>query len=174
MQPLLWQVSFYVETLANSYFVNKNTSNNSILFAILVNPLSIYIKKFSKLRAARVKGYVAPHKPILLLCVIDGMANGTIRENKIYITAELVARFKDYWHQLAIDPMFTANFSLPFYHLKSEGFWTLKTHPGRELLLTSSHSIKSFSHLKEVVDYACLDEGLYQLLLDEGNREVLR
>jgi len=139
-----------------------------------LNQLSLYVKKFSKLRAARVKGSIAPHKPVLLLSVIAGIENGFIKENKIYISAELVAQFKDYWHQLVTDPTFKANFSLPFYHLKSEGFWQLKTLAGRDILLTSSNSIKSFSHLKEVIDHASFDEALYQLLTQQQEREVLR
>jgi putative restriction endonuclease len=81
---------------------------------------------------------------------------------------------KDNWHHLVSENKFTANFALPFYHLLSEKFWFLKTSPGRELSLTSSHSIKSFSHLKEVIDYAFFDPHLYQLLTESGSREMLK
>lgn len=130
-----------------------------------MNHLSIYIKKFSRLRTAKVKGYAAPHKPILLLAIITGIEQGEIQENKICITPELVATFKDLWHQLVHNSAFTANFALPFYHLKSDGFWNLYTCIGREILLTTSHSIKSFVQLKEVIDYASLNEYLYSLLI---------
>ena len=129
-----------------------------------MNSLSYYIKKFSSLRTASVKGEKASHKPILLLAVIEGIERKDIWENKIYITPELVAQFKDYWHQLVHSSKFTPNFSLPFYHLKSDGFWRLQTLLGKELILTSSHSIKSFAHLKEVVAYAFLEESLYKLM----------
>jgi putative restriction endonuclease len=136
--------------------------------------LSTYVKKFSKLRVDRSKGNPAPHKAILLLSILDSISHGEISENKIYITPELVARFKDNWHKLVKTNNFTANFSLPFYHLKSEGFWFFKTLTGREILLTSSLSIKSFAHLKEVVDYAYFDDELYPLLRNPHTCSILK
>jgi putative restriction endonuclease len=136
--------------------------------------LATYVKKFSRLRVARIKGNSAPHKAILLLSILDCISHGEIAENKIYITPELVARFKDNWHKLVKTDNFTANFSLPFYHLKSEGFWFFKTYAGREILLTSSLSIKSFAHLKEVVDYAFLSDDLYELLANQHTCSILR
>ena len=133
-----------------------------------------FISKFVRLHVDRSKGAPAPHKPILLLSIIAEIEIGNIDENRIYITPELVARFKDYWHQLVHNPRFTSNFSLPFYHLKTEGFWFLHTCIGKELVLTSSYSIKSFGQLKDVVDFASLDESLYQLLNNSQTREVLR
>jgi putative restriction endonuclease len=134
--------------------------------------ISFFLKKLSKLRVDLTKGAPAPHKAVLLLSVIQGMEDGEIRENKIIITPELVARFKDNWSMLVHSDQFSPNFSLPFYHLKSGGFWHLHTHPGMEVLLTSSGSIKSFSGLKSAVAYASLDEGVYELLLNRVNREL--
>jgi putative restriction endonuclease len=136
--------------------------------------LLYYCKSFSKLHTAKVKGRSAPHKPILLLAIIDGISNSEIKENRICITPELVARFKDLWSQLVANSEFTANFSLPFYHLKSEGFWHLQTRLGRELILTSSNSIKSFAQLKEIIEFAFFDDALFQLLYDEHTRSILK
>lgn len=136
--------------------------------------LVYYCKKFSKLHTAKVKGRTAPHKAILLLAIIEGIEKGEIRENTIFITPELVANFKDLWCQLVEDTVFSANFSLPFYHLKSEGFWHLQTKFGRELILTSSNSIKSFAQLKEVIAFAYFDDELFELLHEEHTRSVLR
>jgi putative restriction endonuclease len=139
-----------------------------------MNALTKYVQKFGRLRVARLKGAQAPHKPILLLSIIEGINKGEFRENRIYITPELVATFKDYWHQLVVYSNFTSNFSLPFYHLKSDGFWHLQTLVNREIALTSSNSIKSFSHLKQVVDFAFFDEDLYALLSNQHTRQVLK
>ncbi len=139
-----------------------------------MQPLQEFIKKFTKLRVDRSKGDFAPHKPILLLSIIAEMEAGNINENRIYITPELVARFKDLWQLLAHNTVFIANFSLPFYHLKNERFWRLHTFIGKEIILTSSKSIKSFGYLKDVVDYASFDETLYQLLSLPPSREILK
>jgi putative restriction endonuclease len=139
-----------------------------------MQPLSFYIKKFGKLNRAVVRGEKAPHKPVLLLAVIKQFDEHRISENKICITPLLVADFKDYWHKLVTGETFTPNFSLPFFHLQSDGFWHLQTKPGLHILKTSSNSIRSFGHLKEVVDYAYVESDLYALLLNEHNREVLK
>jgi putative restriction endonuclease len=136
--------------------------------------LSHYVKKFSKLKRGSVDGVKAPHKPILLLAVIEGLTKGEISCNEIKISASLVATFKDYWSQLVKDNRFSENFSLPFFHLQSEGFWHLQTLPGRELLLTASHSIKSFAHLKEVIHFAYLDKELHSLLTNVHTRQILK
>ena len=135
--------------------------------------LSLYIRKFSKLKTASLNGEPAPHKAVLLLAVISLIEERTIQENKISISPELVLKFKELFRVLASDK-FTANFSLPFYHLKSSGFWHLRTHSGREILLTSSASIKSFSHLKEVIAYAYLSDDLFNLLMDGDNCQILK
>jgi putative restriction endonuclease len=136
--------------------------------------LSFYIKKFSTLKTAVIRGERAPHKPILLLAIIDGFEKSQIIENRIEITPELVASFKEHWSQLVSGNKFTPTFALPFYHLKSEKFWHIQTKPGRDILLTSSNSIKSFSHLKEVVNYVSLDVQLFDLMLEHGTRALLR
>ena len=135
---------------------------------------SHYLHKFSHLKTAKVKGDRAPHKPILLLSVIQNIETNDITTNHIYITPTLVATFKDLWSVLVDNPTFTANFSLPFYHLKSEGFWHLHTHPGKEILLTSSHSIKSFANLQDAVWYASFDEELFSFLINSTTREALK
>jgi putative restriction endonuclease len=136
--------------------------------------LTTYIRKFNKLRVDRSKGEPAPHKAILLLSIIDSIQHREITENKIYISPELVARFKGNWHKLVLNNKFTSNFALPYYHLKSEGFWFFRTILGREILLTSSHSIKSFAQLKEVVDYTYFNEELFQLLSNQHTGNILK
>ena len=136
--------------------------------------LSKYIKKFTHLRVDRSKGQSAPHKPLLLLSIIQEIEIGNIRENKIRIAAELVARFKDNFFHLIKAENFTTNFSLPFYHLKSEGFWHFNYQLGKQLQLTSSFSIKSLKQLQEVIDYAYFDEDLFFLLTQNESRSILK
>jgi putative restriction endonuclease len=139
-----------------------------------INSLEYYVRKLNRLNVDRSKGSPAPHKPVLLLSIIQSIECNEILENRIYITSTLVARFKDNWHQLVKNSKFTSNFSLPFYHLQSEKFWFLKTLIGREIQLTNSRSIKSFSHLREVVDYAFLDQALFDYLIESTSRQILK
>ncbi|RYD54390.1 MAG: HNH endonuclease [Sphingobacteriales bacterium] len=136
--------------------------------------LARYIKAFIGLRVDRSKGTPAPHKAILLLAVIESIENGEITDSKVYITPELVARFKGLWTQLVSDTGFVPSFQLPFFHLRSSSFWTLILRPGCQLLLTSSLSIRSFTQLCETVAYATLADDLFLLLTDAESRATLK
>ncbi len=146
-------------------FTNTNeTASKSPAFAYFwnVSDVSKYILKLSSLKVDRSHGAPAPHKAILLISVLQFLLEGRLRDNRISITPELVARFKDNWRALVEGDRFTPNFSLPFYHLRSEGFWHLKTLPGSAVPTTSSHSVKSLVALKNAVAYASLDEPLFR------------
>lgn len=125
-----------------------------------------YSTHFKKLRCAYVKGMgKAPHKPILLLSIIQLIAKGVITTNRIFITSDLLLAFKQNWNQL-VETDHNRNFSLPFFHLRSEPFWHLVTKPGRGLTITSSKSIKSFKNLNETIAFAEIERELFFLLQD--------
>ncbi len=132
-----------------------------------------YIRKFQRLHVDRSKG-IAPHKPILLISVFDEMDAGRITENRICITPELVATFKENWFNLVDSRIFQPKFALPFYHLKTDKFWHLIKFPGQEIALTSSNSIRSFTALKISVDYAQFDEDLFLYAIEPKNRVLFR
>jgi putative restriction endonuclease len=141
--------------------------------------LTAYVGRLTRLQvAARTLDGVrveAPYKPALLLAVLEGVEEGAIRDNRIAITPELIAAFKAYCQLLSPGPAYAASpFQLPFFHLQSSGFWHLQARPGRELLLTSSRSVKSFAHLREVIAYAWLDAPLWEFLQQPVAREEIR
>lgn len=54
-----------------------------------------YLQRFTHLRVARSRQHgEAPYKPALLLAVLDGIEDGSIQDNRIYITPELLAAFR--------------------------------------------------------------------------------
>lgn len=129
-----------------------------------------YSNQFRKLRCANVKDMgKAPHKPILLLSVIQLISRGVISSNRIFITPDLLLAFKQNWNRLVITNH-KRNFSLPFFHLRSEPFWYLVGKPGKELATTSSNSIKSFKNLKESIAFAEIDRELFFLLQETPNQ----
>ena len=129
-----------------------------------------YSSQFKKLRCAYVKDMgKAPHKPILLLSIIQLISKGIITTNRIFITAELLLAFKQNWNQL-VKTRHTRNFSLPFFHLRSEPFWYLVAKPGKEIVTTSSKSIKSFKNLKETIAFAEIDRELFFFLQEIQNQ----
>lgn len=123
-----------------------------------------YIHQLSKLNRAYNKGLgFAPHKPILLLSIFELIKKGEIASPRIFITPELLIAFKDNWKKLVVTGH-QENFSLPFFHLRSEPFWYLKSKNQFQDFITSSKSIKSLKSLTENILYAEIDNGLFQLL----------
>lgn len=132
-----------------------------------------YLNYFKKLNRGYSKNLGrAPHKPILLLSVLQLVKNGTIISNKIFITADLILAFKRNWKQL-VDSAHVPNFSLPFYHLQSEPFWYLIPKTGKKIVLTKSKSIKSFKQLKENIAYAEIDNELFLLFQNPISQTLL-
>jgi putative restriction endonuclease len=134
--------------------------------------LSKYITAFKSLNRGYSKGLGrAPHKPILLLAIIQQIDKGNINSNRIFITPELLLSFNNYWGML-VDTKHIANFTLPFFHMRSEPFWYLVTEPSMTLKITKSKSIKSFKSLKETIAFAEIDKNLFILLTEPINRAL--
>jgi len=132
-----------------------------------------YLNYFKKLNRGYSKSLGrAPHKPILLLSVLQLVKSGSIDSNKIFITADLILAFKRNWKQL-VDTEHSPNFSLPFYHLQSEPFWYLVPKTGKRIALTKSKSIKSFKNLRDNIAYAEIDKELYLLFQNPISQTLL-
>lgn len=130
-----------------------------------------YIKAFKKLRIDRSHG-VAPHKPILLLSVLQSVQNDLIKTNCVYITPELVALFKSNW-SLLVTTNHDCRISYPFYYLKSENFWRLVPKFGFENLNQIGSIMKSFHNLNAAVECAVLDEELFRIMQDKTSNDIL-
>lgn len=144
------------------------------------NSLQDYSARFKKLRSDVVTGRWtaltngrAPHKPLLLLAVMDLFAEGVITTNRIEATCELAELFTLYWAKVS-RPDQRSSIGFPFLHLQSSRFWHLVAVPGKESLLTAMRKFHSMSQLHEVVTCARLDEELYDLLCNEITRNALR
>lgn len=132
--------------------------------------LQKYVQKMKRLRVDRAHG-VAPHKPLLLLAVIELIERGQIPENKISLSPDLAETFIKYWSKITEG---RPNIGLPFFHLKSDGFWHLHPNAGYEKVLEVADRITAVSRLRKVIEYASLDNDLFVLLTDAGDREIIR
>lgn len=127
----------------------------------------------SRTRWTALTKHRAPHKPLLLLAVIDLFGQGSIRSNLIEFTPDLGETFTLYWSRI-VPPDQRGNIALPFFHLKSDGFWHLIAQPGKEEILAATQKVASVTHLRELVLGAKLDDELFSLFRDEESRNVLR
>lgn len=135
------------------------------------DPLPKYITQFTKLRIDKAHE-TAPHKPVLLISVLQAFQNKVITTSRIYITPELVALFKTNW-SLLVTSRHDCRFALPFFHMKSEGFWKLIPKPGFKNILLLTSAMRSFTNLNSAIDYAEIDEDLTVLLKDKTSNNIL-
>lgn len=130
--------------------------------------LSYYVNKFVKLGVDRAHG-IAPHKPTLLLSVIEQFEKGKIQHNQIYLTPELIATFLKYWSNL-VTTDHRSDISLPFFHLTGDKFWHLMPNSGFEATIASRTKIKGLAALRNTVKYAYLDDELFEYLQNVSSR----
>lgn len=132
-----------------------------------------YIYKFNNVNRGSTPFGKAPHKPILLVTLIELIDKGYILNNKVYVDPELVGTFQENW-RLLVDTLHQPDFTQPFYYLQSEKvngtpLWSLIPKPGCQI---NSH-IKSVNTLISVVDYGCFSTDLFQFLNDPINRSLI-
>lgn len=141
-------------------------------------PLEEFISKFSNLntdsgrhRWSADTCHSAPHKPFLLLSIMDLIAQGLITENFIEPSFELVDTWNGYWN--AIMPLGQqSTMAHPFPRLKSDGFWERICNPGFDPDV--DYNIKSMGKLREVYAGARMDDDLFQFMQIQDSREKLR
>jgi putative restriction endonuclease len=85
-----------------------------------------WLGKLTKLNPASGRGECkgkAPHKPLLLLCLLDIAEGGELTSRAFTRSPGLVLRFRSYG-SLVIDRWPTRlDLSLPFFYLSTQGFW---------------------------------------------------
>jgi len=140
--------------------------------------LYTFIKAFAKLRTDRNRNrypaftnHRAPHKPLLLLSVMDLMAQGQITSSFIEPSFELVETFNGYYSRI-MPPGSATSMAYPFSRLSTDGFWERVPRAGYDA--KTQYNISSMKRLREVYHGARLDEALFRLLCNPESRERLR
>lgn len=136
--------------------------------------LNKYLRKLTSLKQGVTTYGKAPHKPILLISIIDLISQGKINENRIYVDTDLVATFQENW-KLLVNTLHLPDFTQPFYYLQSdkiegEQLWFLQPKPGFQI----DAPIKSVIRLSQVLEYAFLSPDLYQIVTNPATRSVIR
>ncbi len=115
----------------------------------------------------------APYKPILLMAIMDLIAQQVIDANLIRLNADLMDAFDLYWVRV-VGGNRESNPVMPFNHMRSEGFWHLVDGDGVEPDLQSVDRNEIFRRIKSQILFARLDEDLFQLLHVSESRDALR
>src|SRR3984957_10723641 len=135
---------------------------------------SKFIHALTHLRRAPTKFGTAPHKPVLLITLLELMDSGYASDNRFYPDTELVGVFQENW-RLLVDTANQPDFTQPFYYMQSEkvsgiGFWELVAMPGCQI---NAH-IKSINKLISVVNYGRFSDELFLYLSGAANRAYVR
>jgi putative restriction endonuclease len=88
-------------------------------------PEDDWLHKLQDLKVDRQKGKEnpAPHKPLLLLVILQLVEEGLLPGDVLKLSPQLVFRFCTFWSVVAHRRTRPPDVHLPFYHLKSDGFW---------------------------------------------------
>ena len=139
--------------------------------------IECYIEAFSKLRTdgnrktwSTATTFRAPHKPFLLLSVLDLIDAKKINREFIEPFAELADRYACYW-QKVMESDIIPDMAMPFYDLDREPFWKLVPQPEAA---SRPETIQSLTQLKELYLGAKIDDELFKLCLMEPLRRKLQ
>ena len=158
---------------------------NETTAAGIVADLDYYRDHLRRLTRYRGPGGRAPHKPCLLLAVLDLIERGAVRDGKIG------------YMQILEESLFPAYFSLatgieqgspgwrqkyrpfdPFWHMKNEqsNFWKLHPRLGREREFAEMPRSGGKTHKQVLLNvaYAELDSSFFALLRNRGDRNAIR
>lgn len=141
--------------------------------------LETYIDYFSNLHRKLTCGVRAPHKPILLLSIINLYEKGYLEENHIELTNILRLVYTHLWKNLVVSnpASFSPSIVLPMWRMNKELFWHLK--PTIEYKSKFRDLAKELPEVNEqeyrqYVDHVELDEELSFLMTLDFSRNRLK
>lgn len=132
-----------------------------------------YEKRFATLRMNRGGANKSPHKVAMLQAVMDLVESGAVTSNQFYFDDDLKRQFTERFQVLS-SPLDRNNPHLPFFHLRSEGFWHHKIRPGQQEQYQQLTTATSQGVVNAHIDHAFLDDELFELLANQFARELLR
>jgi putative restriction endonuclease len=120
-----------------------------------------WLTKLANLKVDKARGDPAPHKPLLLLVVLELAEQTPSFGDVLPLTPELAFRFCTYWRFVAPRRTQAPDVRYPFYHLKSDGFWSPlgedgKPSPERRLTRYAALPLDFVAFAK---DPACRDKA---------------
>lgn len=83
-----------------------------------------WLAKLTHLHVHQGKDGPAPHKPLLLLVLMDLADEGSLPREMLPLTPELAFRFATYWTIVAHRRHQIPDVRLPFHHLRYDGTWS--------------------------------------------------
>ena len=126
------------------------------------------------LRRSRQAGREKPHKPVMLLALLDLLDRGAVTTNQFYFDTLLIDRFSILFAAVAkIGDWRQA--APPFFHLRTSGFWAHQPKQGREKAYADLRSSGGgYRRIRDNIEFAFFEEWAWNVVVDPANRTVLR
>lgn len=124
-----------------------------------------FLRALTRLRVNRQHGRFSPHKPVMMLAVLDLALAGRIPDNRVRLDPALLERYRAYWDVVAVAGDQPSPY-LPFFHLRTEPFWKLHAVDGQEAALAALTTARSMSQVHALLDFASLDDAVWHALQD--------
>lgn len=130
------------------------------------------VRWLTSLRVNKFRGEPRPHKPVLLLAVLELVENDYLQSNAIPFSPRLFEYFGEYWRAVTGEAFGRVQY--PFWHLDSEPFWHLVPKAGYEAELLNKRQSPSVKQIHEWVRHARLDDELFEAVLHPALRDRIR
>jgi len=127
-----------------------------------VGDFAFWMSKLPHLRVDRAHGGPAPHKPLLLLVILDLAEQDELPTEVLPLSPELAFRFYTYWSIVAARRSHRPDIRLPFHYLQSDGFWSAVDEMGNP------------SPGRKLTRFARLPFDFYQFAKDPASRDKAR
>lgn len=132
-----------------------------------------YEQRFSHLRMNLRGGTEkSPHKVAMLLAVMDLVERGVIHQNRIYFDQALKDAFTLHFNQLASSND-RNNPHLPYFHLRSSGFWHHHLKPGKQDAYNTLTTASGPGVINDHIAYVQLDDELFEYFGNQISRVFL-
>lgn len=134
-----------------------------------------WLERLYSLRRDKRGSHERPHKPVLLLSIIDLLDRGVIKTNVVPLSDELVATFKRYF-AVVKEKDDKPTIENPFYFLSGDKFWRVSPQGANEPLYREGYAsgAPSVGQLRKQGVTGRFDEGLWALMNDPVARHQLR
>lgn len=134
-----------------------------------------WLGRLYSLRRDKRGSHERPHKPVLLLSILDLLDRGVIQENAVPFSEELVTTFKRYFAVVRQHDD-TPTIENPFYFLAGDKFWHVFPKGGNEPLYREGYAsgAPSTAQLRRQGAVGRFDQELWALMDDPVSRHQLR
>jgi putative restriction endonuclease len=133
-----------------------------------------WLERLYNLRRDKRGSHERPHKPVLLLAILDLLDRGIIIQNVIPLSTDLVKTFRRYF-EVVRQGDDQPSIENPYYHLCGDGFWQLASGLGNRPIYEPGNASRPPSIKILKATHGQFDDGLWNALLTDANsRHQLR